>query len=145
LGSTFALDCFVHERQILASLGHPNIERLLDGGATENGVPYLVMELIEGDRIDAYCQARRPSVTERLRMFLQPCAAVQHAHQRLFIHRDIKPGNILSTNDGVPKLLDFGIAKILPHGELRNHDGASHASRVCQSGANSWEIHHHGQ
>jgi eukaryotic-like serine/threonine-protein kinase len=80
LGSTFALDCFVHERQILASLGHPNIERLLDGGATENGVPYLVMELIEGDRIDAYCQARRPSITERLRMFLQTCAAVQHAH-----------------------------------------------------------------
>jgi len=70
----------VHERQILASLGHPNIERLLDGGATENGVPYLVMELIEGDRIDAYCQARRPSITERLRMFLQTCAAVQHAH-----------------------------------------------------------------
>lgn len=107
------LDRFRHERQILASLDHPNIARLLDGGTTEEGIPYLVMELIEGTRIDQYCDAHALGVTERLRLFLQVCAAVQYAHQRLVIHRDIKPGNILVTKEGVPKLLDFGIAKIL--------------------------------
>ena len=118
LGSAFIVERFLHERQILASLNHPNITRLLDGGATDDGVPYLVMELIEGERIDAYCQEKRLSVTERLRLFLQVCAAVQYAHQRLVIHRDIKPGNILVTKDGTPKLLDFGIAKILdPFGD----------------------------
>ena len=104
---------FRNERQILASLDHPNIARLLDGGTTEDGVPYLVMELIEGIPIDAYCDDHDLDVTERLRLFTQVCAAVQFAHQRLVIHRDIKPGNILVTADGVPKLLDFGIAKIL--------------------------------
>ncbi len=113
LGSAFIVERFRHERQILATLNHPNIARLLDGGATEDGVPYLVMELVDGERIDAYCQAHRRSVTERLGIFLQVCAAVEYAHQRLVIHRDIKPGNILVTKDGVPKLLDFGIAKIL--------------------------------
>ncbi len=113
LDSTFIVERFLHERQILASLNHPNITRLLDGGATSDGVPYLVMELIDGERIDTYCQSHRLSVTERLRLFLQVCAAVQYAHQRLVIHRDIKPGNILVTKDGIPKLLDFGIAKIL--------------------------------
>ena len=118
LGSAFIVERFLHERQILATLNHPNIARLLDGGATDDGVPYLVMELIDGDRIDAYCQANRLSVSERLRIFLQVCAAVQYAHQRLVIHRDIKPGNILVTKDGTPKLLDFGIAKILdPSGD----------------------------
>jgi eukaryotic-like serine/threonine-protein kinase len=107
------LDRFRHERQILASLDHPNIARLLDGGTTEEGIPYLVMELIEGIPIDQYCNARDLTVTERLRLFLQVCSAVQYAHQRLVIHRDIKPGNILVTQEGVPKLLDFGIAKIL--------------------------------
>lgn len=113
MDSAFVVERFLHERQILATLNHPNIARLLDGGATEDGVPYLVMELIEGERIDAYCQAQRQSVSERLRLFLQVCAAVEYAHQRLVIHRDIKPGNILVTKDGTPKLLDFGIAKIL--------------------------------
>jgi non-specific serine/threonine protein kinase/serine/threonine-protein kinase len=113
LGSAFIVERFLHERQILATLNHPNIARLLDGGATEDGVPYLAMELIEGERIDTYCQAQRLSITERLRIFLQVCAAVEYAHQRLVIHRDIKPGNILVTKDGTPKLLDFGIAKIL--------------------------------
>ncbi len=114
LGSSFIVERFLHERQILATLNHPNIARLLDGGTTEDGgVPYLVMELIEGERIDAYCQSHRLSVTERLRLFLQVCAAVEYAHQRLVVHRDIKPGNILVAQDGTPKLLDFGIAKIL--------------------------------
>ncbi len=107
------LERFRHERQILASLDHPNIARLLDGGTTDEGIPYLVMELIEGTPIDLYCDANNLSVAERLRLFVQVCSAVQYAHQRLVIHRDIKPGNILVTREGVPKLLDFGIAKIL--------------------------------
>ncbi|PYX28024.1 MAG: hypothetical protein DMG80_17410 [Acidobacteria bacterium] len=112
-GSGALLESFRNERQILASLDHPNIARLHDGGSTENGVPYLVMELIEGTRIDEYCGERKLSVNERLQLFLHVCDAVQFAHQRLIIHRDLKPGNILVTVDGVPKLLDFGIAKIL--------------------------------
>ena len=104
---------FLHERQILASLDHPNIARLYDGGTTEEGVPYLVMELIQGTPIDEYCDEHDLSVDDRLRLFTQVCAAVQYAHQRLVIHRDIKPSNILVTPEGVPKLLDFGIAKIL--------------------------------
>ena len=107
------LERFRHERQILASLDHPNIARLLDGGTTDEGIPYLVMELIEGIPIDQYCDGKQLGIPERLRLFMQVCAAVQYAHQRLVIHRDIKPGNILVTKDGVPKLLDFGIAKIL--------------------------------
>jgi serine/threonine protein kinase len=112
-GSSVLLERFRHERQILATLEHSNIARLLDGGTTDPGVPYLVMELIEGTRIDQYCEQNKLSVHNRLRMFLQVCDAVQFAHQRLIIHRDIKPGNILVTREGVPKLLDFGIAKIL--------------------------------
>src|SRR5277367_3952257 len=107
------LERFRHERQILASLDHPNIARLLDGGTTDEGIPYLVMELIVGTPIDRYCDAHQLNVSDRLRLFLQVCSAVQYAHQRLVIHRDIKPGNILVTKEGVPKLLDFGIAKIL--------------------------------
>jgi serine/threonine protein kinase/tetratricopeptide (TPR) repeat protein len=113
MGSAFVVERFLHERQILATLNHPNIARLLDGGTTDDRVPYFVMELIEGDRVDQYCQAQKLSVTERLRIFLQVCAAVEYAHQRLVIHRDIKPSNILVTQDGTPKLLDFGIAKLL--------------------------------
>jgi eukaryotic-like serine/threonine-protein kinase len=113
LDTSFLRERFRHERQILASLDHPNIARLHDGGTTEDGIPYLVMELIEGERIDDYCGAQRLSISQRLELFRQVCAAVQYAHQRLVIHRDIKPGNILVTNEGVPKLLDFGIAKIL--------------------------------
>ena len=107
------LERFRHERQMLASLDHPNIARLLDGGTTEEGIPYLVMELIEGIPFDQYCEIHKLNVTERLKLFLQVCSAVQYAHQHLVIHRDIKPGNILVTKEGVPKLLDFGIAKIL--------------------------------
>lgn len=104
---------FRKERQVLASLDHPNIARLLDGGTTEKGIPYVVMELIEGTPIDQYCQLHKLNLTERLRLFQQVASAVQYAHQRLVIHRDIKPGNILVTEEGTPKLLDFGIAKIL--------------------------------
>jgi eukaryotic-like serine/threonine-protein kinase len=101
------------ERQILATLDHPNIARLLDGGTTEEGVPFFVMELIEGQAIDQYCAAHNLSVNDRLKLFLQVCSAVEYAHQHLIIHRDIKPANILVSADDVPKLLDFGIAKIL--------------------------------
>jgi serine/threonine protein kinase len=104
---------FRGERQILARLDHPNIARLLDGGATAEGDPYLVMEYVVGDPIDAYCQARALSTAARLGLFRAVCAAVHYAHQNLVVHRDLKPGNILVTSDGVPKLLDFGIAKVL--------------------------------
>jgi serine/threonine protein kinase len=107
------LERFRNERQILASLDNPNIARLYDGGTTPDGIPYLVMELIEGTPIDEYCAKSRLEIPARLSLFLQICSAVQYAHQRLVIHRDIKPGNILVTAQGVPKLLDFGIAKIL--------------------------------
>jgi len=113
LDTSSILERFRNERQILASLDHPNIARLLDGGTTEEGIPYLVMELIAGTPIDQYCDAHSLSITQRLQLFRQVCAAVQYAHQRLVIHRDLKPGNILVTADGITKLLDFGIAKIL--------------------------------
>jgi serine/threonine protein kinase/tetratricopeptide (TPR) repeat protein len=107
------IERFRNERQILASLEHPNIARLLDGGTTDEGVPFLVMELIEGEPIDAYCNRHKLTVTERLQLFRQACSAVQYAHQRLVIHRDIKPSNMLVTSEGQLKLLDFGIAKLL--------------------------------
>lgn len=104
---------FLRERQILANLDHPNIAALLDGGATPDGLPYLVMEYVEGEAIDAYCDRNELDITARLRLFLPVCAAVQHAHQNLVIHRDLKPNNILVKRDGTVKLLDFGIAKLL--------------------------------
>jgi serine/threonine-protein kinase len=104
---------FRNERQTLANLEHPNIARLLDGGTTEAGAPYLVMEYIEGAPIDAYCDEHRLPTSERLQLFRKVCDAVRYAHQNLVVHRDLKPGNILVTPDGVPKLLDFGIAKLL--------------------------------
>jgi len=106
------------ERQILAAFQHPNIARLLDGGTTEDGIPYLVMELIEGEPITDYCDRHGLDLEARLRLFLLVCSAVQYAHQRAVIHRDLKPSNILVTADGVPKLLDFGIAKILEPGAI---------------------------
>lgn len=114
--SSFVLRRFRNERQILASLEHPNIARLLDGGTTEDGMPYFVMELVDGRPIDEYCNAQALGTAERLKLFAQVCSAVQYAHQRLIIHRDLKPGNILVTSSGIPKLLDFGIAKILDSG-----------------------------
>ena len=120
LGTAFALAQFRAERQILANLDHPHIARLLDGGTTDVGLPYLVMELVDGEPIDQYCNARKLSIEERLRLFLRVCSGVQYAHQHLVIHRDLKPGNILVTPDGTPKLLDFGIAKILDPGSTPN-------------------------
>ena len=104
---------FRTERQILASLDHPHIARLLEGGTTDDGLPYFVMEYVDGVPIDDYADAKELSVVERLELFLRVCDAVSYAHQRLVIHRDIKPLNILVTPDGVPKLLDFGITKLL--------------------------------
>jgi non-specific serine/threonine protein kinase/serine/threonine-protein kinase len=111
------LQRFRHERQILAGLEHPNIARLLDGGTTSEGLPYFVMEYVDGQPLDEYCSSRRVSIDERLRLFRQVCAAVSYAHQHLVVHRDIKPSNILVGADGVPKLVDFGIAKLLEAGE----------------------------
>jgi eukaryotic-like serine/threonine-protein kinase len=104
---------FQNERQILADLEHPNIARLLDGGTTAEGLPYLVMEYIEGLPIDEFCAQKGLNVRERLTLFRTVCSAVQFAHQNLVVHRDLKPRNILVTAGGVPKLLDFGIAKML--------------------------------
>ncbi len=103
---------FRAERQILAQLTHPNIGRLIDGGSHLQ-MPYLVMEFIEGEPIDVWCRERKLSTRQRLELFRGVCAAVQHAHQRLIVHRDLKPSNILVQSDGSPKLLDFGIAKLL--------------------------------
>ena len=103
---------FRQERQILAALEHPNIARLLDGGTSSSGLPFLAMEYVEGTPIDVYCRERALPLDARLRLFLQLCDAVQYAHRNLVIHRDIKPPNVLVTDDGVPKLLDFGIAKL---------------------------------
>lgn len=107
------LNRFKQERQILAALNHPNIARLLDGGADGDGNPYLVLEYVEGAPIGAYCDRHRLDLTSRLRVFQAVCAAVSYAHQRLVVHRDLKPSNILVTDDGQVKLLDFGIAKLL--------------------------------
>ncbi|MFN0151813.1 MAG: protein kinase domain-containing protein [bacterium] len=103
---------FRRERQILASLDHPGITRLLDGGTTPEGLPWLVMEFVDGKSLYDWCSAESLSLVARLRLFVSICAAVQSAHQRLVLHRDIKPGNILITQDGDPRLMDFGVAKI---------------------------------
>ncbi len=104
---------FVNERQTLAALDHPSIVKLLDGGNTDDGLPYLVMDFVDGIPIDKYCDLNRLSIRDRLELFRKVCSAVQYAHDRAVIHRDLKPGNILITSDGTPRLLDFGIAKLL--------------------------------
>ena len=103
---------FRNERQTLAALDHPNVVRLLDGGTTVEGLPYLVMDYVEGVPIDQYCDHQCLSTNERLKLFCTVCAAVHYAHKNLVIHRDLKPDNILITSEGQPKLLDFGIAKL---------------------------------
>ncbi len=120
--SDYLLKRFQIERQTLANLQHRFIAKLLDGGSTDEGLPYLVMEYIEGIPITKYCDKNNLSVDERLELFIKVCLAVQYAHQNLIIHRDIKPGNILVIDDGTPKLLDFGIAKLIDE-DLMEDDG----------------------
>jgi serine/threonine protein kinase len=131
LETEFVYARFRKERQILAGFEHENIARLLDGGTTDEGHPYFVMELVEGKRIDDYCDEGKLGAASRLELFRSVCSAVQYAHQRLVVHRDIKPGNILVTADGVPKLLDFGIATILsPETYSPGADPALTATRI---------------
>lgn len=110
------------ERDVLASLNHPNIARLHDGGTTPDGLPFLVMEYVAGMPIDRYCRENGAGIDEVLRLFIKVCAAVEYAHRNLTVHRDIKPSNILVTEEGEPKLLDFGIAKILDDGSSVDND-----------------------
>src|SRR4030095_10803740 len=110
---------------ILARLQHPNIGRLFDGGTAEDGSPYIVMEYIEGSWITKYAAQHNLAVEERLRLFLPVCAAVQYAHRHFIVHRDLKPGNILIDKSGVPKLLDFGVSKLLVAGGIDPTDTQS--------------------
>jgi tetratricopeptide (TPR) repeat protein/tRNA A-37 threonylcarbamoyl transferase component Bud32 len=113
MASDFMLSRFRHERQILANLDHPNVARLFDGGTTPDGLPYFVMEYVAGAPITEHCEARGLPLRRRLELFRKVCAAVSHAHRNLVVHRDLKPSNIFVADDGEPKLLDFGIAKLL--------------------------------
>ncbi len=133
------VDRLRRERSILAALDHPSIARLLDGGTTPDGLPYIVMEYVEGLPIDKWCDAHGPGVEQRCDLIAKVCDAVAYAHRNLVVHRDLKPGNILVGDDGNPKLLDFGIAKLLggdpegaggpeTRGPMRLLD-----SRICES------------
>ncbi len=117
MDSDAVLRRFINERQILASLEHPNIARLIDGGTTSDGLPFFVMEYVEGTTILEFAESKNLNLEERLNLFREVCAAVSFAHQNLVIHRDLKPSNVLVTNDGKVKLLDFGIAKLLKSDE----------------------------
>lgn len=111
--SETALSRFVSERNILARLNHPLIAQLHDGGTTKDGIPFLIMEYVEGLPLVDYCHEKKLGLNQRLEIFQKICSAVQYAHQHLVIHRDLKPSNILVTEDGTPKLLDFGISKLV--------------------------------
>src|SRR3984893_7061571 len=113
VGETDVLRRFRQEREILAALDHPAIARFIDGGSTEEGLPYFVMDYVDGERIDTWCDRRKVNVTGRLKLFQAVCEGVQYAHQHLVVHRDLKPANILVTADGRVKLLDFGIARMV--------------------------------
>jgi eukaryotic-like serine/threonine-protein kinase len=126
------LQRFRGERQILATLDHPHIAHLLDGGATDDGLPYLVMEHVSGLPIDEYCDRHKLSIQDRLKLLLKVCSAVEYAHQKLVIHRDLKPANILVTSEGQPKLLDFGIAKLL--------DPELYFQTIDADGTNGWPM-----
>ncbi|MCC6928158.1 MAG: serine/threonine protein kinase, partial [Gemmatimonadaceae bacterium] len=131
LEGDLAIRRFRYERQILAHLNHKNIAALLDGGVTPDGQPYIVMEFVDGLPITTFATQRRLDIPQRLQLLRQVCAAVQHAHQHLVVHRDLKPGNILVATDGTVKLLDFGIARLLREGEgadqLPPTQGGAHA------------------
>ncbi len=132
MDTDFILRRFRKERQILAALDHPHIALLLDGGTTDDGLPYFVMEYIEGQPLYRYCDNHQLSIAERLKLFRAICDAVHYAHQKQVVHRDIKPSNVLVTAEGVPKLLDFGIAKLL-NPELAGditHDPTATAMRL---------------
>ncbi|REL24226.1 serine/threonine protein kinase [Rhodohalobacter sp. SW132] len=122
MASPDVLSRFRHEGQILASLEHPNIARLYDGGVHSDGRPYFVMEHIKGEPIDVYCDKHKLAIEERLRLFKTVCVAVHHAHQKLIVHRDLKPANVLVTEEGKIKLVDFGIAKLLEPDQARAMD-----------------------
>jgi eukaryotic-like serine/threonine-protein kinase len=124
---------FQTERQILAHLDHPSIARLFDGGTTDDGRPYLVMELIEGRPIDQHCDAERLPLAARLRLVLEVLDAVRSAHQNLVVHRDLKPSNVLVTAEGHPKLLDFGVAKILRPGRSEGAEGSEGAEKAADT------------
>ncbi|MFA7542654.1 MAG: tetratricopeptide repeat protein, partial [Lysobacterales bacterium] len=119
------LERFRRERELLATLCHPNIARLFDGGTTAEGQPYLVMEYVEGVPLDQWCREQKPSLRRRLRVFQSLCSAVIHAHQHLIIHRDIKPANVLVRPDGEPVLLDFGIGKLVEAGSGTPDEGST--------------------
>lgn len=123
LTSEYLVKRFQNERQTLANLQHQNIAKLFDGGKTAEGLPYLVMEYIDGIPITDYCNREKLNLKERLYLFITVCNAVQYAHQNLVVHRDIKPGNILVNKEGIPKLLDFGVAKLLDTESDAIHDG----------------------
>jgi serine/threonine-protein kinase len=119
---------FRRERQALERLDHPQIARLLDSGTTQDGIPYLVMDFVDGAHLDAWCTAQQATVRDRVRLLQSIAAAVQHAHDAGVVHRDLKPGNILVTRDGIPILLDFGVAKLLdPAGTSHTDPSALHA------------------
>ena len=133
MDTDFILRRFHNERQILAGLDHPNIARLLDGGTTEDGLPYFVMEYVDGEPHPRVLRRERASTSPSAsQLFRQVCAAVQYAHRNLVVHRDLKPGNILVTPEGLPKLLDFGIAKLLDARTTRRH-GRATRRRPCAS------------
>jgi eukaryotic-like serine/threonine-protein kinase len=121
---------FLEEREILASLNHPQIARLLDGGVTADGRPWFAMEFVQGTPLDRYAREQRLSVEERLTLFLTICDAVDYAHRNLVVHRDLKPANILVTADGGVKLLDFGIAKLIGGAVMAAAGDASARARL---------------
>ncbi len=121
---------FGNEQKILAQLDHPNIARLIDGGTTEDGLSYFIMDYVEGLPIDGYCDTHHLPTLDRLKLFRTVCSAVEHAHQHHVVHRDLKPNNILVTGDGVPRLLDFGIAKVLSPDEVSQTTGLTGALRL---------------